>query len=74
METRSLHHGYLVESQEWMLKAAWEEKEVIVGTTESYEEYNKKLYKSKVRDWRGKTLHGAFVRDIGEIAVEESWR
>ena len=32
-ETRSLH-GYLVESQERMLKAAWEEK-VIARTTES---------------------------------------
>ena len=28
----------------------------------------------KVRDWKDKPLHGAFVRDIEETAVEESWR
>lgn len=35
MKTRSLH-GYLVESQDWMLKATWEDKEVVV-TTDSLE-------------------------------------
>ena len=50
METRSLH-VCLVESQEWMLKAAWEEKVIVtVVTTESLEEYNKRLYESKVGD------------------------
>ena len=72
METRSLY-GYLVESHEWMLKAAWEEK-VIVGTKESLEGYNKRLYESKVGDWKDKPLQGAFVTDIEEIAVEESCR
>jgi len=48
MESRSLH-GYLAESQEWMLEAAWEEK-VTVGTTDSLEEYDKRLYKSSIRD------------------------
>lgn len=71
-ETRSLH-GYLVESQEWMLNAALEEK-VIVGMTESVEEYNIRFYELKLRDWKHKPLHGAFVKDIEGIAVEESWR
>ena len=55
MQTRSLR-GYLVEIKEWMLKATWEQK-VIVGTTESLEEYNKSLYESRVRDWKDKPLH-----------------
>ena len=47
METRSLH-GYLVESQEWMLKAAWEEKVIIIVVmTESLEECNKSLYSQR---------------------------
>jgi len=54
-----------------MLKAALEEK-VIVGMTESVEEYNKRLYELKLRDWKDKPLHGAFVKDIEGIAVEES--
>lgn len=57
METRSLH-GYLVESQEQMLTAAsGGGGKVVVETTESLEEYNKKLYESKVRDWKDKPLH-----------------
>lgn len=42
METRSLH-GYLVESQEQMLTAAWGGGggKVVVGTTELLVEYNK---------------------------------
>ena len=58
METRSLH-GYLVESQEQMLTAAsgGGGGKVVVGTTESLEEYNTKLYESKVRDWKEKPLH-----------------
>ena len=48
METRSLH-GYLAESKERMLEAAWEEK-VTVGTTDSLEEYDKSLYKLSIRD------------------------
>ena len=71
MESSSLH-VYLVESQEWLLKAAWEEK-LIARTTESLEGCKKRLYERKVRDWKDKPLHGAFVRDGEEIAVE-SWR
>ena len=56
-----------------MLKAAWEEK-VIARTTESFEECKKRLYETKVRDWKGKPLHGAFLRDVEGSAVEESWR
>ena len=62
-----------VETEGWMLKAAWEE-EVITRTTESLEECKKKLYEMKVRDWKNKPLHGAFVRDIEETPIEESWR
>ena len=32
------------------------------------------MYERKVRDWKDKPLHGAFVRDIEETAVKESWR
>ena len=32
------------------------------------------MCETKVRDWKDKLLHGAFVRDIEETAVEESWR
>ena len=56
-----------------MAKAALEEK-VIVGKIESVEEYNKRLYELKLRDYKYKPLHGAFVKDIEGIAVEESWR
>ena len=64
-QIRSLH-GYLVE---WMLKAAWEKK-VIARTTESLEKCKQRLYETKVRYWKDKPLHGAFVWDIEETAVE----
>ena len=44
-ESKSLH-GYLTDSQEWMLKAAWEER-VIVDTTESLEDYKKRCTKRR---------------------------
>ena len=71
-ESKSLH-GYLTDGQEWMLKAAWEEK-VTVDTTEPLEDYKKRVYEEKVRDWKDKPLHGVFVRDTKEIAPEESWK
>ena len=71
-ESKSLH-GYLTDGQEWMLKAAWEER-VIVDTTEPLEDYKKRVYEEKVRDGKDKPLHGVFVRDTKEIAGEESWK
>ena len=51
-ESKSLH-GYLTDGQEWMLKAAWEEK-VIVEMTEPLEDYKKGCTKRRYsrRDWK----------------------
>ena len=70
-ESKSLH-GYLKESQEWMLQVALREK--VVVEMESLEDHKKKTYEEKVKNWKEKPLHGEFVGQISEIAGDESWR
>ena len=70
-ESKSLH-GYLKESQEWMLEAALREK--VIVEMESLEDYKKKIYEEKVKNWKEKPVHGEFVRQTSEVAGDESWR
>ena len=70
-ESKSLH-GYLTESTEWMLQAALKEK--VIVEEESLQDYEKRRKDEKVKKWKEKTLHGAFVQQISDEAGEESWR
>ena len=70
-ESKSLH-GYLRESTEWMLQAALKEK--VIVEEESLQDYERRRKDEKVKNWKEKALHGAFVQQISDEAGEESWR
>ena len=70
-ESESLH-GYLKESTKWMLQAAL--KEIVIVEEESLQDYEKRRKDEKVKNWKEKALHGAFVQQISDEAGEESWR
>ena len=70
-ESKSLH-GYLKESTEWMLQAALKEK--VIVEEESLQDYERRRKDEKVKNWKEKALHGAFVQQISDEAGEESWR
>ena len=70
-ETKSLH-GYLRESTEWMLLAALNEK--VIVEKESLQDYERRRKDKKVKNWKEKALHGAFVQQISDEAGEESCR
>ena len=70
-ESKSLH-GYLRESTEWMLQAALKEKMIV--EEESLQDYERRRKDEKVKNWKEKSLHGAFVQQISDEAGEESWR
>ena len=70
-ESKSLH-GYLRESTEWTLRAALKEK--VIVEEESLQDYERRRKDEKVKNWKEKALHGAFVQQISDEAGEESWR
>ena len=70
-ESKSLH-GYLRESTEWMLQAALKEK--VIVEEESLQYYERRRKDEKVKNWKEKALHGAFVQQISDEAREGSWR
>ena len=70
-ESKSLL-GYLRESTEWMLQAALKEK--VIVEEESLQDYERSRKDEKVKNWKEKALHGAFVQQISDEAGEESWR
>ena len=69
-ESKSLH-GYLRESTEWMLQAALKEK--VIVKEESLQDYERRRRKNeKVKNWKEKALHGAFVQQVSDEAEERS--
>ena len=60
-ESKSLR-GYLRESTEWMLQAALKEK--VIVEEESLQDYERRRKDEKVKKWKEKALHGAFVQQI----------
>ncbi|XP_068684628.1 uncharacterized protein [Montipora foliosa] len=70
-ESKSLH-GYLRKSTKWMLRAALKEK--VTVEEESLQDYERRRKDKKVKNWKEKALHGAFVQQISDEAGEESWR
>ena len=70
-ESKSLH-DYLRESTEWMLQAALKEK--VIVEEESLQDHERRRKDKKVKNWKEKALHGAFVQQISDEAGEESWR
>ena len=70
-ESKSLH-GYLRESTEWMLQAALKEK--VIVKEESLQDYERRKKDEKVKIWKEKALHGAFVQQISHEPGEEAWR
>ena len=70
-ERKSLH-GYLRGSTKWMLQAALKEK--VIVEEESLQDYERRRKDEKVKNWKEKALHGAFVQQISDEAGEESWR
>ena len=70
-ESKSLH-GYLRESTEWILQAALKEK--VIVKQESLLDYKRRRKDEKVKNWKEKALHGAFLQQISDEAGEESWR
>ena len=70
-ESKSLH-GYLRESTEWILQAAL--KETVIVEEESLQDYERRRKDEKVKNWKEKALHGAFVQKISDEAGDESWK
>ena len=60
------------ESTEWMLQAALKEKVIVEG--DSLQDYERRRKDEKIKNWKEKALHGAFVKKISNKAGEESWR
>ena len=58
-ESKSFH-GHLRESTEWMLQAALMEK--VIVEEESLQDYQRRRKDEKVKNWKEKALHGAFVQ------------
>ena len=55
-----------------MLQAALKEK--VIVEEESLQDYERRRKDEKVKNWKEKALHGAFVQQISDEAGEESWR
>ena len=55
-----------------MLQAALKEK--VHVEEESLLDYERRGRDEKVKNWKEKALHGAFVQQISDEAGEESWR
>ena len=68
-ERKSLH-GYLRDSTEWMLHAAFKKK--VIVEEESLQDYERRRKDEKVKNCKEKALHGAFVQQISDEAGEES--
>ena len=61
---------YISQSQERLLKAAWERKNV--DETETPKEYKERIKRKRIEDWSGKQLHGQFKRETEDLSVV-SW-
>lgn len=68
-ESKSLH-GYPRESTESMLEAALKEK--VIDEEESLHDYERRRKDEKIKNWKEKALHGAFVQQISDEAGEKS--
>ena len=55
-----------------MLQAALKKK--VIVEEESLQDYERRRKDEKVKKWKEKALHGAFVQQISDEAGEESWR
>lgn len=55
-----------------MLQAVLMEK--VVAEEESLDDYERGRKEEKVKNWKEKALHGAFVQQISDEAGDESWR
>ena len=55
-----------------MLQAAWKEK--VIVEEESLHDHERRRKDEKVKNWKEKALHGAFVQQISDEGGEESWR
>ena len=53
-----------------MLQAALKEK--VLDEEENLQEYQKRRQEEKIRNWRGKSLLGEFVRQTADVAGEDS--
>ena len=71
-ESKSLP-GYLRESTEWMLQAALKEK--VIVEEESLQDYERRRKDEKVKNWKEKAIHGAFVQQIwrGVLEMAQEW-
>ena len=70
-ETKSLH-DYANESEEWMILAAMKEK--VLYEEETAKDYHQRIQEEKTENWKGKPLHGEFMRQVDEVMGEDSWR
>lgn len=48
--------------------------EKVVAEEESLDDYERGRKEEKVKNWKEKALHGAFVQQISDEAGDESWR
>ena len=55
-----------------MLQAVFKEK--VIVEEESLQDYERRRKDEKVKNWKEKALHGAFVQQISDEAGEKSWR
>ena len=62
--------GYVRASDEWMLKVVAE----CFDDGETKEEYKQRIERERVDDFKGKRLHGKFMRDVRDVADDRSWQ
>ena len=63
---------YISQSQERLLKAAWERKNV--DEIETPKEYKERIKRKRIEDWSGKQLHGQFKRETEDLSgVSCNW-
>ena len=63
---------YISQSQERLLKAAWERKNV--DEIETPKEYKERIKRKRIEDWSGKQLHGQFKRETEDLSgVSWNW-
>ena len=62
---------YIQDHEDPWLKAAWKEKVVtLAGDTE---EIKRRMKEQRKDNWKGKVLHGQYLRQIEEISTKETW-
>ena len=72
MKEKKALQNYLKDSEEPLLKMTLNEK--VLDEKEDLEEYKKRVEDERNTNWKGKALHGEYIKQTEDVMDENSWR